>query len=121
MIKITYVIGHRNPDTDSIASAIGYASLKQRLGDSTIVVAAMAGIPNPQTRYILDRLGIPVLAVIPPGPTRMSRPGKAISKPKKARATTRSVARNGQWSRALPRLLGSLSRSGSSKWSIRSR
>ena len=58
MIKTTYVIGHRNPDTDSIASAIGYAALKQRLGDST-VIAAMAGAPNPQTRYILDRLEIP--------------------------------------------------------------
>lgn len=58
MIKTTYVIGHRNPDTDSIASAIGYAALKQRLGDSS-VVAAMAGDPNPQTRYILDRLKIP--------------------------------------------------------------
>ncbi|HXE95893.1 MAG TPA: putative manganese-dependent inorganic diphosphatase [Dongiaceae bacterium] len=58
MIKTTYVIGHRNPDTDSIASAIGYAALKQRLGDAS-VIAAMAGAPNPQTRYILDRLGIP--------------------------------------------------------------
>ena len=58
MTKITYVIGHRNPDTDSIASAIGYAALKQKLGDPT-VVAAMAGAPNPQTRYILERLKIP--------------------------------------------------------------
>lgn len=57
MIKTTYVIGHRNPDTDSIASAISYAALKQRQGDCT-VIAAMAGAPNPQTRYILDRLGI---------------------------------------------------------------
>jgi manganese-dependent inorganic pyrophosphatase len=58
MIKTTYVIGHRNPDTDSIASAISYAALKQRLGDDS-VIAAMAGAPNPQTRYILDRLEIP--------------------------------------------------------------
>lgn len=58
MIKTTYVIGHRNPDTDSIASAISYAALKQQLGDSS-VIAAMAGAPNPQTRYILDRLNIP--------------------------------------------------------------
>ncbi len=58
MIETTYVIGHRNPDTDSIASAIGYAALKQQQGDST-VIAAMAGAPNPQTRYILDRLQIP--------------------------------------------------------------
>jgi manganese-dependent inorganic pyrophosphatase len=57
MIKTTYVIGHRNPDTDSIASAIGYAALKREQGDET-VIAAMAGAPNPQTRYILDRLGI---------------------------------------------------------------
>src|SRR5512133_3649554 len=58
MTKTIYVIGHRNPDTDSIASAIGYAALKQRLGDPN-VIAAMAGAPNPQTRYILDRLNIP--------------------------------------------------------------
>ncbi len=57
MIKTTYVIGHRNPDTDSIASAIGYAALKQRQGDNS-VIAAMAGAPNPQTRYILNRLKI---------------------------------------------------------------
>jgi manganese-dependent inorganic pyrophosphatase len=57
MSTTTYVIGHRNPDTDSIASAIGYAALKQQLGFPH-VVAAMAGTPNPQTRYILDRLQI---------------------------------------------------------------
>jgi manganese-dependent inorganic pyrophosphatase len=55
--KTIYVIGHRNPDTDSIASAIAYAHLKKRLGQGN-VVAAMAGSPNPQTRYILERLGI---------------------------------------------------------------
>ncbi|MEA5113265.1 MAG: putative manganese-dependent inorganic diphosphatase [Geobacteraceae bacterium] len=52
-----YVIGHRNPDTDSIASAIAYSELIKRQGDDS-VVAAMAGSPNPQTRYILERLGI---------------------------------------------------------------
>ena len=57
MPKTIYVIGHKNPDTDSIASAIAYAALKQRLGNPDIR-AAMAGVPNPQTRYILDRLGI---------------------------------------------------------------
>jgi len=57
MDKQIYVIGHRNPDTDSIASAIAYAELKRRLGHKN-VVAATAGEPNPQTRYILDRLGI---------------------------------------------------------------
>src|SRR5512137_1322324 len=58
MSQTLSIIGHRNPDTDSIAAAIAYAALKQRLGVPG-VVAAMAGEPNPQTRYILDRLGIP--------------------------------------------------------------
>jgi manganese-dependent inorganic pyrophosphatase len=52
-----YVIGHRNPDTDSIAAALAYAALKGRLGHDN-VTAAMAGAPNPQTSYILDRLGL---------------------------------------------------------------
>lgn len=57
MTKTVYVIGHRNPDTDSIAAAIAYAALKRQTGLPG-AVAAMAGEPNPQTRYILDRLGI---------------------------------------------------------------
>src|SRR5690242_14170456 len=57
MEKIQYVIGHRNPDTDSIAAAIAYAALKQRLGMSR-VIPAMAGEPNPQSRFVLDRLEI---------------------------------------------------------------
>ena len=57
MVKIQYVIGHRNPDTDSIAAAIAYAALKQKMGEQH-VVAAMAGEPNPQTRYILESLGL---------------------------------------------------------------
>lgn len=57
MNRKIYVIGHKNPDTDSIASAIAYAELKKRQGQ-TNVQAAMAGEPNPQTRYILERLGM---------------------------------------------------------------
>ena len=57
MHRNIFVIGHRNPDTDSIASAIAYAELKKRQGQTT-VRAAMAGEPNPQTRYILQRLGL---------------------------------------------------------------
>ncbi|MEE8574895.1 MAG: putative manganese-dependent inorganic diphosphatase [Thermodesulfobacteriota bacterium] len=51
--KITYVIGHKNPDTDSICSAIGLAALK-RAGGEKNVVAARAGAINPQTAFILD-------------------------------------------------------------------
>ena len=57
MDKHIYVIGHKNPDTDSIAAAIAYAELKKAAGHAN-VSPAMAGEPNPQTRYILGRLGI---------------------------------------------------------------
>jgi manganese-dependent inorganic pyrophosphatase len=64
MNRKIYVIGHKNPDTDSIASAIAYAELKKRQG-VTNVHAAMAGEPNPQTRYILERLGIEAPLFLP--------------------------------------------------------
>ena len=57
MKKQIYVIGHRNPDTDSVASAIAYALLKRTLGAER-VTAAMAGALNPQTTWLLERLGI---------------------------------------------------------------
>ncbi len=50
--KPVYVIGHRNPDTDSICSAIAYAALKRALGEDAI--AARAGQVNPETQYALD-------------------------------------------------------------------
>jgi manganese-dependent inorganic pyrophosphatase len=57
MMDRIYIIGHVNPDTDSIASAMGYAwLLKERDGVET--VAARAGAINPQTTWILKRLGL---------------------------------------------------------------
>lgn len=57
-----YVVGHVNPDTDSIASAIGYAWLL-RERDDLDVVAARAGATNPQTMFVLKLLSLeaPVL------------------------------------------------------------
>ncbi|PWB77797.1 MAG: hypothetical protein C3F07_00325 [Anaerolineales bacterium] len=50
-----FVIGHVNPDTDSIASAMGYAwLLRERDGADTI--AARAGALNPQTAWVLKKL-----------------------------------------------------------------
>lgn len=57
MEQITYVIGHVNPDTDSIASAIGYAWLL-RERDGMNAVPARAGTINPQTTWVLERLGL---------------------------------------------------------------
>lgn len=58
----TYVIGHVNPDTDSIASAMGYAWFLHEL-DGEDIQAARAGPVNPQTMWVLKRLGLetPVL------------------------------------------------------------
>lgn len=58
----TYVTGHVNPDTDSIAAAIGYAWLiKER--DGVDVVAARAGAVNQQTNWVLKylQLDAPIL------------------------------------------------------------
>ena len=49
--KTIYVIGHRNPDTDSIVSAAAYAALKRSQGAENCR-AARAGKPTPQTEYI---------------------------------------------------------------------
>ncbi|HXD11322.1 MAG TPA: DHHA2 domain-containing protein [Anaerolineales bacterium] len=53
----TYVIGHVNPDTDSIAAAMGYAwLLRERDGEET--VAARAGPLNPQSAWVLKQLSL---------------------------------------------------------------
>ena len=52
-----YVTGHRNPDTDSIASAIGYAELKGRLDRNNEYVAVRLGDLNAQSRWVLERAG----------------------------------------------------------------
>lgn len=55
--KKTYVIGHKNPDTDSICSAIAYANLKRQISDDNFR-AKRAGVINEETQYILDRFGV---------------------------------------------------------------
>jgi manganese-dependent inorganic pyrophosphatase len=52
-----YVSGHRNPDTDSIASAIGLAELKSRLDPNDRYVPVRLGDCNRQTRWLLERAG----------------------------------------------------------------
>jgi len=52
-----YVTGHRNPDTDSIASAIGYAELRGRLDPRNEYVPVRLGELNEQTRWVLERSG----------------------------------------------------------------
>lgn len=62
--KTTYVIGHRNPDTDSCVAAAAYAALKTALGTEHCV-AARAGKTTPQTEYIFQRCRIPLPEFVP--------------------------------------------------------
>ena len=62
MSRPLYVIGHRNPDTDSICSAIGYAHLKQALGEWA--VPARAGKINSETRFVLEKFGVEIPLLI---------------------------------------------------------
>lgn len=51
-----FVIGHKSPDTDSIAAALSYAALKRTLGVDA--VAKRAGEVNKETKYALDYFGV---------------------------------------------------------------
>jgi len=53
----TIVIGHKNPDMDSICSAIAYAELK-RLNNQTGVIAARAGNTNERIDFVLGKFGV---------------------------------------------------------------
>src|SRR5919108_3029692 len=64
-VATIYVTGHRNPDTDSIASAIGYAELKRRLDPRNEYVPVRLGELNDQTRWVLERSGAPEPQLLP--------------------------------------------------------
>ena len=54
------VIGHKNPDTDSICSAISYAALKRKITGSDSYEARRAGDLNPETSFVLDYFHVPL-------------------------------------------------------------
>lgn len=56
-LKKVYIVGHKNPDTDSICSAIAYAKLKQQISEGEFI-ARRAGMLNEETQYILQRFGV---------------------------------------------------------------
>ena len=51
-----YITGHRNPDTDSVISAMAYAALKNALGDRRYKAARLGQISD-ETQIVLDRFG----------------------------------------------------------------
>lgn len=54
----TIVIGHRNPDMDSVCSAVGYAELKRRLDPAGDYRAARAGGLNARIEYVFQRFAV---------------------------------------------------------------
>ncbi len=54
------VVGHKNPDTDSICSAIAYAYLKNQVNQEECFEPRRAGDINEETRYVLDTFDAPV-------------------------------------------------------------
>ena len=53
-----YIIGHKNPDLDSIISAISYANLKNKLDSNNQYIPARAGATNKETEYILNKFDL---------------------------------------------------------------
>lgn len=53
-----YVIGHKNPDTDAICSAIGYAALLRATGEEPDAIPARCGEVSQRTKWVLERSGI---------------------------------------------------------------
>ncbi len=58
--KIVYVIGHKNPDTDSVCSAIGYSLFKNITDKRFLFTPVRAGKINEETKFVLERFNVPV-------------------------------------------------------------
>ena len=55
-METVYITGHRNPDTDSIVSAMAYAALKNALGQREYKAAHLGQVSD-ETQSVLDRFG----------------------------------------------------------------
>jgi manganese-dependent inorganic pyrophosphatase len=60
-----FIIGHKNPDTDSICSAIAYADIKNRTSQKKIYVPMRAGQINEETEYVLKKFDMPIPVYLP--------------------------------------------------------
>lgn len=56
--KKVWVVGHKNPDTDSICAAISYAYLKNQVDEKKEYEAKRAGNISEETRFVLDYFGV---------------------------------------------------------------
>lgn len=57
MQEQVYIVGHKNPDTDSVCSAIAYAYLKNKKENTDKFIPGKAGQLNEETQYVISRFG----------------------------------------------------------------
>ena len=57
MENVVYVTGHKNPDSDSICAAYGYAELKNKIGNIPAIPVRLGNV-NAETQFILDYFGV---------------------------------------------------------------
>lgn len=86
-----YVIGHTNPDTDSICSAIAYAALKRKLAGERYS-ARRAGQLNSETQFVLKRFG-----VVPPAYLPDVRPQVKDIEIRKVEGVSREISLKRAW------------------------
>ncbi|WP_298837198.1 putative manganese-dependent inorganic diphosphatase [Clostridium sp.] len=71
MKNIIYITGHKNPDTDSICSAIAYSEFKNKTGKVTAIPIRL-GETNPETKFILKYFAVPEPKLITTVKTQIS-------------------------------------------------
>ena len=69
--NLVYIVGHRNPDTDSICSAIAYADIKNRLFPDRYFIAARAGQINEETEFVLKYFNADMPEYLPDAGTQV--------------------------------------------------
>lgn len=57
--KNVFIVGHKNPDTDSICSAIALADIKNRIDSTRHYIPRRAGHINGETMYVLEKFNVP--------------------------------------------------------------
>ncbi len=98
--KVTWVIGHKNPDTDAICAAISYAALKNKTAkDGEVFIPKRCGEVGPETRYVLETFGVPEPEMVERVGVQLRdtdlRPTPGISKEVSLRQAWESMRKNG--------------------------
>ncbi len=63
-VKNVYVVGHTTPDADSVCSAVAYAYFKNVTDKRYVFTPVRAGKLNDETRFILEKFGVPAPAEV---------------------------------------------------------